>query len=258
MALNKPDGGLRPIAIGETIRRLVSKCCCWLTSLQAKYIFGSLQVGVATQGGGEAVVHAVRKLADQFGHDPDRIMLKVDFSNAFNVVDRTEMLKQVHERVPGIYKWAEYCYSQPAHLFLGDMLLASMAGVQQGDPLGPLLFSLVLHPLVQRITKEFPDLDLNVWYLDDGVIIGHKNDVHKVFELIQEEGPRLGLHLNVKKNEIWWPSRSEPDPFPKEVERVPNCGVKLLGAPIGTVEFTTKFVSKKLDALKRCATTSRL
>jgi len=138
MALNKPDGGLRPIAIGETIRRLVSKCCCWLTSLQAKYIFGSLQVGVATQGGGEAVVHAVRKLADQFGHDPDRIMLKVDFSNAFNVVDRTEMLKQVHERVPGIYKWAEYCYSQPAHLFLGDMLLASMAGVQQGDPLGPL------------------------------------------------------------------------------------------------------------------------
>ena len=112
------------------------------------------------------------------------------------------------------------------------------------------MFSLVLHPL-QRIAKEFPDLDLNVWYLDDGVIIGHKNDVHKVFELIQEEGPRLGLHLNVKKNEIWWPSRSEPDPFPKEVERVPNCGVKLLGAPIGMVEFTTKFVSKKLDALKQ-------
>jgi len=32
MALNKPDGGLRPIAIGETIRRLVSKCCCWATT----------------------------------------------------------------------------------------------------------------------------------------------------------------------------------------------------------------------------------
>ena len=137
MALNKPDGGLRPIAIGETIRRLVSKCCCWATTDQAQKLFGSLQVGVATRGGSEAVVHAVRKLAAEFGDDPDRIMLKVDFSNAFNMVDRTEMLKQTHEKLPGIYKWTEFCYAQPAHLFFGEELLLSMAGVQQGDPLGP-------------------------------------------------------------------------------------------------------------------------
>src|SRR6185437_5222438 len=98
------------------------------------------------------------------------------------MVDRTEMLKQAQEKLPGIFKWTEYCYSQPAHLFFGDMLLASMAGVQQGDPLGPLLFSLVLHPLAERIEKEFPNLDLSVWYLDDGTIIGPKDDVFKVFE----------------------------------------------------------------------------
>jgi len=197
------------------------------------------------------VVHAVRKLAAEFGDDPDRIMLKVDFSNAFNMVDRTEMLKRVQDVFPGLYKWTEYCYSQPAHLWLGDMLLASMAGVQQGDPLGPLLFSLVLHPLVEKIAREFPDLDLNVWYLDDGTIIGHKDDVHKVFLLIQEEGPRLGLHLNVQKNEIWWPNRAGDDPFPAGVVRVENTGVKLLGAPIGTREYTTKFVTKKLEALRK-------
>ena len=107
----------------------------------------------------------------------------------------------------------------------------------------------MLHPLALKIEAEFPDLDLCVWYLDDGTIIGSVEDVHKVFELIQAEGPALGLHLNVKKNEIWWPSRASPDPFPADVDRVDNAGVKLLGAPIGTKAFTTDFVQKKLVAL---------
>ena len=46
MALVKQGGGLRPIAIGETIRRLVSKCCCEATSEDAQVFFGPLQVGV--------------------------------------------------------------------------------------------------------------------------------------------------------------------------------------------------------------------
>ena len=33
MALVKAGGGLRPIAIGETVRRLVSKCCCEASNL---------------------------------------------------------------------------------------------------------------------------------------------------------------------------------------------------------------------------------
>ena len=55
---------------------------------------------MATQGGAEASVHAVRRLAAEFGHDPGKIMLKVDFSNAFHMVDRTEMLAQVYEKLP--------------------------------------------------------------------------------------------------------------------------------------------------------------
>src|SRR3954463_10200227 len=118
-----------------------------------------------------------------------------------SVVNRTEMLVQVYEKLPGLYRWVEYCYSHPAHLFFGTIVLQSMAGGQQGDTLGPLLFSLVLHPLALKIEAEFPNLDLCVWYLDDGTIIGSVEDVHKVFELIQKEGPARGLHLNVKKNE---------------------------------------------------------
>ena len=75
--------------------------------------------------------------------------------------------------------------------------------MQQGDPLGPLLFSLVLHPLVCNIRDSF-SLSLQAWYLDDGTIIGDTLVVGKVLELIMVDGPRCGLHLNVDKTEVFF------------------------------------------------------
>ena len=40
--------------------------------------------------------------------------------------------------------------------------------------------------------------EICVWYLDDGTIIGDVKDVHAVFQLIEKEGPSLGLYLNVR------------------------------------------------------------
>ena len=63
----------------------------------------------------------------------------------------------------------------------------------------PLLFSLVLHPLALRIRDEFPNLDLGVWYLDDGAIIGSVEDVFKVFQLIEKEGACSGASSERKE-----------------------------------------------------------
>ena len=85
-------------------------------------------------------MHAARRLAKEFGDDPGKIMLKVDFSNAFKEADWTENAAEVYDKFPSLYRWVEYCYSHPAHLFFGTVTLQSMAGVQQGDPFDPLLF----------------------------------------------------------------------------------------------------------------------
>ena len=47
----------------------------------------------------------------------------------------------------------------------------SRCGVQQGDPLGPALFSVVVAEFNRQICEKFPGLN-NVWYLDDGSYLG--------------------------------------------------------------------------------------
>lgn len=78
-------------------------------------------------------------------------------------------------------------------------------------------------------------LDLHAWYLDDGTIIGDTLEVAKALSIFEIEGPCRGLHLNVKKTEVFWPSidpRSTADGvFPADIGR-PSNGVKLLGGPV--------------------------
>ena len=72
--------------------------------------------------------------------------------------------------------------------------LGSEQGVQQGDLLGPLLFSLVLHKLVRSIASDSDcsKLLFNIWYLDDGTLAGSKAAVNHAILLIQQVGPHPG------------------------------------------------------------------
>jgi len=58
IALSKPDGGVRPIAIGETLRRLLGKIIVGKVASDARQDLEPLQVGVGTSNGGVAVYHA--------------------------------------------------------------------------------------------------------------------------------------------------------------------------------------------------------
>ncbi|GJV11486.1 putative reverse transcriptase domain-containing protein [Tanacetum coccineum] len=93
------------------------------------------------------------------------------------------MLREVRLRCPAISCWVEFCYSKPTRLYIGEHTLWSCQGVQQGDPLGPLLFSLVLHPLICKIRDSF-SLSLHAWYLDDGTIVGDTLVVGNVLERV--------------------------------------------------------------------------
>lgn len=90
-------------------------------------------------------------MLSDYHNDGSLAMLTVDFSNAFNLVDRSALLHEVRVWCPSISLWVDFLYGQAARLYIGDTHIWSATGVQQGDPFGPLLFALVLHRLVHKI-----------------------------------------------------------------------------------------------------------
>ena len=68
----------------------------------------------------------------------------------------------------------------------------------QGDPLGPILFCLVIRELTKSLISPF-----NVWYSDDGIIGGDVDSVLSDLETVVSAESKLGLELNMAKCEIF-------------------------------------------------------
>ena len=107
VALPKKDGGLRPIAVGETWRRLVSKVLVASCTEDTSAYLQPLQVGVGTRNGCESVVHVVRQWCSRHHTDEDRVLALMDLSNAFNSVDRSAFRAAVRRVAPCLAPWVD-------------------------------------------------------------------------------------------------------------------------------------------------------
>ena len=99
------------------------------------------------------------------------------------------MLEAVCDLAPEIYPLVHSAYSTPSNLFWGDHTIKSSEGVQQGDPLGPLLFCLSPSSLCW----------IEVSFLCD--VRGHVNDILHDLSVIKE-AEAMDLALNNTKSEI--------------------------------------------------------
>ena len=110
-AFNKNDGGIRPIAVGLTLRRLAAKIACRAVSNQCADFLKPRQVGVGVKRGAEALVHGARRFLENM---PDNYsFIKLDFSNAFNSVRRDCILEAVSERAPELLGYVCSAYGGP-------------------------------------------------------------------------------------------------------------------------------------------------
>ena len=77
--LDKGNGEVRPIGVGEVIRRLIGKCVSKIGKQDVIDASGATQVCVGHKSGSEAAIHAMH---DTFESNENRRRTAVDASNA--------------------------------------------------------------------------------------------------------------------------------------------------------------------------------
>jgi len=248
-ALNKKDGGIRPIAVGSTLRRLIAKAACKAVMPKMAARFLPFQLGFGVPRATEAAAHAARAYVSSMR--PGQGLLKLDFKNAFNTVRRDNMFQAVHDEMPELYPFVHMCYASASLLNFGEHLLSSDEGAQQGDPLGPLLFCSSSLKLIRMMTSEF-----NAWYLDDGSLGGDVTSLLSDLETVRRVGPSVGLLLNEDKCEIVTSDNgvvSSLRTVLPNIRHVPCGEAVLLGAPIGDQSAVDTVLNSKLTAFQLLA-----
>ena len=248
-ALTKKDGGIRPIAVGCTLRRLVAKTAS--KSVQAKMAtkLAPIQLGFGVKQGTEAAAHAARRFL--WDMQPGQALLKLDFVNAFNAISREEILRTLREELPELYPFISTCYSSSSHLCFDEFLITSDEGAQQGDPLGPLLFCAAAQKLA-RLMKS----TLNIWYMDDGSLGDEVDVLIEDFEVVRRIGSAIGLLLNEHKCELVTDDMEVVEKFraiAPSINHVSTSHADMLGAPIGSLEEIDIVLTKKISDFQRLA-----
>ena len=80
---------------------------------------------------------------------------------------------------------------------IGNETILSETGIQQGDPLGPVLFALAVDEIARSVRSP-----INIWYLDDattgGPVKSGCEDLHRIIPMLSD----IRLEVNPTKSEV--------------------------------------------------------
>ena len=142
-------------------------------------------------------MHAARRLVSNLpaGH----VVVKLDFSNAFNCVRQDLILDSIATNIPEIYRLVYSAFSFEPVLTFGSHEILSSEGAHQGDPLGSLEFCESIHPLLLKLHSS-----IKIGFMDDLTLSGDLHTVeryHNDHGVILRDRPSTSTWTNVKSSQ---------------------------------------------------------
>jgi hypothetical protein len=241
IALDKCPG-VRPIGVGETLRRLIGKVVLQIAKEDIVKVVGSRQLCAGQDAACEAGIHAMRGI---FEDETTEAVLLVDASNAFNSLNRQVTLRNVRILCPILAPILINTYRGEAMLFIGGDHILSREGTTQGDPLAMIMYAIGTLPMICRMKEDV----IQAWYADDASAGGALATLRKWWDKLVKIGEQYGYYPNASKT--WLIVKEEhanaaEDHFRHTGIRMSIDGHRHLGAALGSRHFVNDFVRSKM------------
>ncbi len=248
--LIKEDNGIRPVGIGETLRRIIGKCVSHVLKNDVQTACGTLQTCAGLESGIEAAVHAMKST---FQEDWCKVVMLVDADNAFNRLNRKVALANIEKLCPPLHTYLYNSYNTPSSLYLKDgTSILSQEGATQGDNLAMAKYALGTRPLLNSLAEETEgDEVMQVWFADDSTSGGSVEGVKKWWDHLKETGPKYGYYPKPSKTHIIVKDFADLEEvqrtFGGEGIKITTQGQRHIGAALGSDAFKEEFVKMKVD-----------
>ena len=247
IALNK-NPGVRPIGIGEVLRRIIGKSVSWVLKDDVQEAAGPLQTATGLNNGAEAAIHAMREI---FTHDTTDAVILVDAKNAFNSLNRKVALHNLQIICPPMSTIMINTYRQPSRLILfGSKEILSEEGTTQGDNLAMSFYALGLTPLLDNLASLVSNV-MQVWLADDATGAGCLTDLKLWWDTIIDCGKKYGYYVNEGKS---WIILKNNDLLQRAQRIFQGTSINFtiegkrhLGAAIGSDKFRNEYVESKVS-----------
>ena len=111
--------------------------------------------------------------------------------------------------------------------------------------------------MVREITEKM-GLIWNVWYLDDGLLVGDPDKIGNALQFLEKELRKRGLQVNRGKCVLWGPAGSAV-PFCEGIQVTPwepGSGITVLGTPVGfpgSTDHLDKEWATRLQSIEEAA-----
>lgn len=183
-------------------------------------------------------------------------LLFIDFSNAYNKVDRKLLYNILRKR--NVLEEDEIKYLEALHerilIQCGEYQLYTQNGVHQGSPISPLLFNIYLDDMLRKLCSKLAIAEDEVFaYADDLAFMLSTNKVTRTIQLLRVLCQEYNMQINNSKSGIMWIYSKNEHPIPpdKIIEGIPVVpSYKYLGIDIdmrGDTKKHLKRIQRKIN-----------